>query len=74
MDKGYDRKIRYVYNDELNIYECIDKYWKDKDSNMTVEQFSEFKKSLTENIPIWDDLRFCDFLFSYLSFQKNSIN
>lgn len=49
MNKGYDRKIRYVYNDDLNIYESTDKYWKDKDDNMTVEQFSEFKKSLTEN-------------------------
>ena len=49
MDKGYDRKIRYVYNDDLNIYESTDKYWKDKDDNMTVEQFSEFKKLLTEN-------------------------
>jgi hypothetical protein len=48
MDKGYNKKISHIFDEETNTYRCKDRDWEDYNPPLTIEEYNKVKKELLD--------------------------
>ena len=48
MDKGYNKKISHIFDEETNTYRCKDRDWEDYNPPLTIKEYNKVKKELLD--------------------------